>query len=177
MARPYDTTGKDLIEHDPASWLRIAGLASNAPVRVIDADLATVAAEADKLIVVEAPDPWIAHLELVSWAHADFGRRAARYNLMADVRHGLPVRTVAILLRPEAGGAHTTGLAQRRYGQVYPRMGTLLLCYFQFRYFQPVVYHIPGCTPEKCSFPVGYEYGIAGFVPHNPQGMPRLVFV
>jgi hypothetical protein len=64
--RPFDVTTRLLIDGDPESWLRYAGLPVNGPVRPIDSEVSTVLAEVDKVLHVEAPSPWLAHLELQS---------------------------------------------------------------------------------------------------------------
>ena len=48
----------------PADWLNQLGLIHGEPVRVINSDLSSVTAEADKVIRVEGPQPWLVHIEL-----------------------------------------------------------------------------------------------------------------
>ncbi|MGQ7396561.1 hypothetical protein ACTGYH_12730, partial [Streptococcus suis] len=57
----FDATLKDIIEPYVLRWLKLPV----APARMIEADLSTVSAEADKVLWVDAkPKPWILHLEL-----------------------------------------------------------------------------------------------------------------
>lgn len=55
MAQPFDITLKDLLEAHPADCLRLAGIVTQAAISVIDADLATVSAEADKCFASPSP--------------------------------------------------------------------------------------------------------------------------
>ena len=64
MPKPFDASSKHLIEAHPASWLALVGLDPDQPVSVIDAELSIVTAEADKILRLERPTPWILHLEL-----------------------------------------------------------------------------------------------------------------
>jgi len=64
MAQPFDITLKHLLESHPADCLRLVGLPTAAPIDVIDADLATVIAEADKVFRVRDRLPWLMQFEL-----------------------------------------------------------------------------------------------------------------
>lgn len=79
------------------------------PARIIDADLATIAVEADKVIRVEAARPYLFHLDFQSGYEVDMGDRVLLYSVLLRRRHGLPVKSVVILLRPEADGPGMTG--------------------------------------------------------------------
>ena len=99
----------------PRDWLDRFGLSSSARLDLLDADLATVNPLADKVIRVDEPAPWLAHLEFQSTYDAAMGQRLAEYNLLLYGRHGLPARSLLVLLRPAAdgpslGGVHTVGL-------------------------------------------------------------------
>ncbi len=101
MAKPYDATTKHLIETYPADWLAFLGLSAT-HARIIDADLSTVTSEADKVILVEEPTREIVHLELQGGYDVDVVPRTLEYNVLIGRRHHLPVRSVIVLLRPEA---------------------------------------------------------------------------
>ncbi len=79
------------------------------PVAVIDADLSTVSAEADKVIHVGGDAPWLAHIEFQTSDERLIGDRMLLYNVMLGYRHGLPVDSTVILLRPQADGPALTG--------------------------------------------------------------------
>ena len=113
MPKPYDATTKFLVEGFPADWLAFAGLGPVGRVDVIDANLSTITAEADKVLRVDGPEPWLAHVELQTSHEADLPRRLLRYNTLLDDRHDLPTRSLVVLLRPEADGADLTGVYRR----------------------------------------------------------------
>jgi len=112
MAKAFDATTKHLIERYPRDWLAYASLPLHEDVRVVDADLSSVGPAADKLIRVGGPAPYLAHLELQAGADAKFDRRVLVYNVLAGWRHDLPVRSVAVLLRPQAAGGVTGSVRQ-----------------------------------------------------------------
>lgn len=116
MAQPFDVTLKDLLETHPADCLRLAGIVTDAPITVIDADLATVSAEADKVFRIEEPQPWLMHFEPQASYDAGLPERMLRYNVLLHGRHQLPVRSVALLLRPKADGPEMTGAVRHRLG-------------------------------------------------------------
>ena len=109
MSKTFDATIKNLVEAYPADWLALAGLPAAEKVEVVDADLSALSPAADKVIKVAAPEPYVAHLEFQSSADSGFDARMLLYNVLLRSRHKLPVRSVAILLRPQAKGSGTTG--------------------------------------------------------------------
>lgn len=133
--KPYDSTLKELVERHPVAWLRLLlGLAVDG-VQVINADLATFIAEADKLLRVPGPRPWIVHTEFEASYKADSPLKGLRYIALARYRHGLPVQTVFVLLRPEADGAAFTGILEEELPD-----GTK---YLHFRYNVVRVWELP----------------------------------
>jgi predicted transposase YdaD len=113
VPKPYDATTKFLVEGFPADWLAFAGLGPVGPVDVIDANLSTITAEADKVLRVGGPEPWLAHVELQTSHEAHLPRRLLRYNALLDDRHDLPTRSVVVLLRPQADGDDLSGVYRR----------------------------------------------------------------
>ncbi len=109
MSKPFDPTLKHLFEARPIDGLRYVGLSVTDPVAVIDADLSTVSAEADKVIRVGGDNPWLAHLECQANYERRLGNRMLRYNVLLGDRHDLPVDSTVILLRPQADGPAMTG--------------------------------------------------------------------
>ena len=110
MSKPYDSATKDLIETDPAGWVTfLGGSARPDSVRMVDADLSSISAEADKIIRVDDPEPWLLHLELQSSRDATLPRRMLRYNALLHERHRLPVASAAVLLRPAANDSELRG--------------------------------------------------------------------
>ena len=66
MSKPYDASPKELID-----WLLLVGRHTTASIDVIDADVSTVTAAADKVIRVQEAPPWLLHLELQSSPKCD----------------------------------------------------------------------------------------------------------
>ena len=102
MSKLFDALTRSLLEKYPADWLNQLGLIHGEPVRVMNSDLSSVTAEADKVIRVEGPQPWLVHIELQAGYDRTLPRRLLRYNALLNVKHDLPVHTVAILLHPGA---------------------------------------------------------------------------
>ena len=59
VAKPYDASTKYLIETYPEAWLSYVGILAAGHVEVIDADLSTVTAEADKVLRLTEPARWL----------------------------------------------------------------------------------------------------------------------
>ncbi|MDP8925243.1 MAG: hypothetical protein M3O34_20555 [Chloroflexota bacterium] len=107
--RPFDVSPKYLIEGDPEAWLAWVGLPVNGPVQTIDTDVSTVLAEVDKVLRVGAPSPWLAHFELQASRDRRLPFRLLQYHTLLLHRHGLPVESTVVLLRPEAEGPELSG--------------------------------------------------------------------
>jgi predicted transposase YdaD len=135
-SKPFDATLKALVESGPGDWVALAGL-PHAPARVIDADIATVSGAADKVLRVEAGTPYLLHLEfLAGHDAADQPRLLHKRNLLLEDRHDLAVRTVVVVLRPEADSPALTGMRRRAFpGEAEP--------YTTFRYDVIRVWQVP----------------------------------
>jgi hypothetical protein len=114
MANDYDSTTRDLLVAYPEPWLEFAGVRPDGPVHVVDANLSTVTAEADKVFRIDGPVPYVVHLEFQTSADRSLPRRLWRYNALIDVRDDLRVRSVALLFRPSADSPELTGLLDLR---------------------------------------------------------------
>lgn len=110
MSQDYDPTVKALVEFDPASWLPLVGRPA-APVTVLDADVSAVlSGAADKFLRVHADPEYVLHLDFQSGHDsAQLPPRLRLYNAVADFRSRLPVRSVAVILRPEADSPQLSG--------------------------------------------------------------------
>jgi predicted transposase YdaD len=117
VAKPFDAALKHLLEKYPADWLPLIGKKSAGPVEVIDADLSTVTAGADKVFRIGRREPWLLHLEMQAGRDRDLVFRLLRYNVLLDYRHRLPVLSVLVLLRPEADGVELQGYYRRQLPQ------------------------------------------------------------
>ena len=114
MATPFDATTKELVRFQPSDWLVLLGLPP-APCVLVDADLATVSTEADRLIRVETARPYLVHIEFQA-GHDGYAvpGRMLRYNVLAGEQKELSVLSFVILLRPEADSPAITGQVERR---------------------------------------------------------------
>jgi predicted transposase YdaD len=123
MSKPFDATTRQLIELGPADWLAYLGIrvADPSRVTVIDSDLSTVTAEADRVIRVEDPRPWIEHIELQAGRDVRLEDRMHTYSVLLKSHHRVPVRTSLVLLRPAADGPELTGRFEQWYndGEIY----------------------------------------------------------
>jgi predicted transposase YdaD len=110
MVKQFDAVTRSLLEKHPADWLAAFGLGRGWPVDVVNSDLSTVTAEADKVIRVEGVVPWLFHVELQTRYDGRLPLRLLRYNVLLSHRHGCPVHTLAVLLRPAADGPALDGV-------------------------------------------------------------------
>lgn len=123
MSKPFDATTRNLIELGPDEWAAYLGAPVADPdrVRLIDSNLSTVTADVDRVIRLEDPIPWLWHIEFQAGRDLSLPTRLHRYNTLLNSHHGLPVRTVLILLREAAFGPDLTGHRESRYpgGEIY----------------------------------------------------------
>jgi hypothetical protein len=126
MSHPYDASAKHLLQTRLADWLPICGRATTAKLEVVDADLATVTAAADRVLRVREDPPWLLHIELMASRDPDLLPNLPVYNVLLERRHGILVRTVVILLRKSAEWPALTGMIQRGFPGEQP--------YLVFRY-------------------------------------------
>src|SRR5271156_1988527 len=123
MKKPFDATMRKLLEVDPAAWLRFLHVPLSDPdrVTVIDSNVSTITAEADKVLWVDEQEPWIEHVELQAGRDLGLSDRVPHYSTSLGRAHQVPVHTTIILLRPAADGPDVNGTYERRYrnGDVY----------------------------------------------------------
>jgi hypothetical protein len=113
VAKPYDAVARNFQEKHPADWPRAFGLTTTELVRVVNSDVSTVTAEADKVLLVEGLVRWLIHLELQTRHDPKLPLRALRYNVLLGYGHELPVHTVLVLLCPAADGPELTGVLRQ----------------------------------------------------------------
>ncbi|HEY3281598.1 MAG TPA: hypothetical protein VGN26_04940 [Armatimonadota bacterium] len=109
MAQPFDAALKEFVQSYPRDWLAQLGLPPDLPVSVTDADLSTVSAQADKVLRIGGAEPWMLHVELQAGRDPFLDRRLLKYNVLLHERHGLPVHSAVVLLRPAADAPCLTG--------------------------------------------------------------------
>jgi predicted transposase YdaD len=134
MSKPYDATLKELLEIEPTDWPQLVGLAPER-VDVIDADVSTVTAAADKVLRLHGPSPSLMAVEFQSRSDDSLPLRLHMYNAILEHRHGLPVRSLVLLLTPQADHSNLTGLHQSRCADEEPHV--------QFRYRVIRLWQIP----------------------------------
>jgi hypothetical protein len=110
MSRDFDPTVKALVDFDPSCWLPFSGRPA-APATVISPEVSgTLSVAADAFLRVHADQAYVLHLDFQSGHDsAQLPPRLRLYNTLADDHTGLPVRSVAVLLRPEADSPRLTG--------------------------------------------------------------------
>ena len=110
----FDVSTKELVWDDPAAWLDGFGIGPRGPVEVIDSDITTLSAAADKVIRVGGAEPYLVNIELQSSHETSLARTLWYRQVALDYRHDLPVLTVLVLLRKEANSPSLTGTYERR---------------------------------------------------------------
>jgi predicted transposase YdaD len=101
-AKEFDPTVKTLVETSPGDWPVLIGQPA-ARTRAIDADVATVSGAADKVLHVRGKPPYLIHLDFQSGHDsAELPELLHMRSSLLRHRHRLLVRSVAVLLRPEA---------------------------------------------------------------------------
>lgn len=134
-AKPFDPTVKTLVETSPEDWPVLANLPTG-PTEVIDADIATVSGAGDKVLRVRAVPTYLLHLEFQSGHDsADLPEDMHLRSALLRKRHRMPVRSVAVILRPEADSPTLTGLWQVGFSGEEP--------YDRFRYRVIRVWQLP----------------------------------
>jgi predicted transposase YdaD len=119
-----DSISRELIDLGPAAWLEFLGIPVPDPdqVDVIDSNVSTVTAEADKVIRIGGPQPRIVHAEILAGRDLTLQERAHWNNTLLRRRHRVPVWTTVVLLRPAADGPELTGI----YEESFPGKGRSL---------------------------------------------------
>jgi len=136
MAQTFDASLKHLIEDGAADWLAFLGYRPTGPVRVVNADLATISGASDKIIRVDAARPWVLHIEVFSSLRPDPVGKVQWYITLIRNRHGLPVRSVVVLLRRSANSPALDGM----YHNQLPDEDQP---YLQFRYQVVRLWEVP----------------------------------
>jgi len=96
--KPFDATTKILVETNPKEWLEFLGFQAT-EYELVSADLSTVTTDADRIIKVKKPKPFVLHQEFQASHERRFPDRCLRYNVLTEEKHKIPVHTAAILLR------------------------------------------------------------------------------
>jgi len=127
MSKPYAVTTKDLLQRDPASWMAYFRLSTGGPIQAIDADVSTVPAQTDQVYQVGGRGAHLIHIEMQSRRDSSLARRLWRYNALLDLKYNLRVRSIVVLLRPEADSRKLTGVLDLRL----PDGDRVVTCYYR----------------------------------------------
>ena len=113
---PFDATMKDLIEENARAWAERFHPYPVLDVAVIDADVSTVTAHADKVLRVREAGgaECLLNIEAEGSHAAKIPDRLVHYSILLRHHHELPVRSVAILLRASANASAVTGTLEVR---------------------------------------------------------------
>jgi predicted transposase YdaD len=166
MRKPFDATTRELIDLGPAAWADFLGdpVPDPIPVEVIDSNVSTVTAEADKVLRIGGPRPRILHAEILAGRDLTLPERAHWYNTLLRRRHRLPVWTVVVLLRPAADGPELTGV----YEESFPGKGRNL----SFTYDVIRVWQLPPERPLAAGLPV---LPLAPVSDVSPERLPEVL--
>jgi predicted transposase YdaD len=136
VSKPFDATPKALLELRPPDWPAFLGVPARS-VEVVDADVSTVTAATDKVLLVRSDDgDRIQHFDFQSGPDASVPRRSHGYSALLEERHELPVDSVVVLLHPKANLRTISGVYERRLpGEAEP--------YLRFRYRVIRVWELP----------------------------------
>lgn len=126
MSFPFDASTKYLFEEYAADWTWLIGVDPEIPVDVLNSDLSTVSAAADRVFLIRDEQPWIMHIEIQSSSDSNLDQRIMLYNSLLLDRHKTEVRSVVVLLHPRADSPRFNGHLTRHYSNGDP--------YFTFHY-------------------------------------------
>src|SRR5438270_5708657 len=115
MPGPIDDALKHLTELSPQDWVVRGGWLA-AAAALIDADIGTISGAADKAIRVSSTPDWPLAIDFQS-GHDSLTKLPdlLLYNSALFKRHGLPVRTLLVLLHRGADSRKLTGLYERGF--------------------------------------------------------------
>jgi predicted transposase YdaD len=103
MPKPFDAATKFLVEAFPEDWVRFFGLPGG-DVRVIDTDISTVSAAADRGLLVETDfSTYGIQVEFQGNIDPNFEPRLLQYRTALRLRWSVPFTSIAVLLRPFTG--------------------------------------------------------------------------
>jgi hypothetical protein len=115
MPGPVDDVLKHLTELSPQDWVVRGGWPA-AAATLIDADIGTISGAADKAIRVASTPDWLLAIDFQS-GHDSLAKLPdlLLYNSALFKRHGLPVRTLLVLLHRGADSRKLSGFYERGF--------------------------------------------------------------
>lgn len=121
MSKPFDATLKGMLEANPPDWAALVGFPGRR-VDIVDADVSTFTGAADKVLRVRGEPDWLLALDFQTGPDASLPRRMHVYNALLEDRHGLLVRSVAILLTRRANLTALDGRYRRQFPDEEPHL-------------------------------------------------------
>jgi hypothetical protein len=109
MSKPFDATLKDLGRDHPGSFVRTFDRPPTLPLRVLNVDLSTVTVAADLVVGLGEPLAEILHFEFQASAAAYKHLDVLAYQALLLRQYRVPVHSMVILLRPQAGHSNMDG--------------------------------------------------------------------
>jgi predicted transposase YdaD len=136
VSKPFDASPKSLLQYGPEDWPAFVGVRANS-VEIVDADVSTVTAAADKVLLLRADNgDRIQHFDFQSGPNAMLPSRTHRYNALLVHRHKLSVESIVVLLARKANLQIINGEYERKLpGESQP--------YLRFRYRVIRVWELP----------------------------------
>jgi len=110
----FDTPAKEPVWDEPVAFLERFGIGPGGPVEIIDSDITTLSASADKVLKVGGPHPNLVNIELQSYHDTKLARTLWFRQVALDYRHDLPVLTILVLLCKEANSPSLTGVYESK---------------------------------------------------------------
>lgn len=134
--KKFDASPKALLQYGPADWPAFVGVSASS-VEIVDADVSTVTAATDKVLLVHAAaGDRIQHFDFQSGPDATMPCRMHRYNPLLEYRHELPVESILVLLARKANLKTIDGNYERKLpSESQP--------YLRFRYRAIRVWELP----------------------------------
>lgn len=109
MSHRFDATLKNMVAEHPEDFAAVFGLPTKEPATSLNIDLSTISAATDVVLAYGNPVREIVDLIFQSGPDAALPGRLHSYNAILQARHGVPVRSDLVLLRPKADGPNLTG--------------------------------------------------------------------
>lgn len=109
MSHRFDATLKNIVVDHPSEFAPVFNFPRTEPATPLNVDLSTVTAATDVAFGLGVPIHEIVDLNFQSGPDPDLPSRLLVYNALLHARHLVPVRSIAVLLRPKADGELLTG--------------------------------------------------------------------
>ena len=109
MSKPFDATLKDLGADYPIDYLTLFDRPPVGPLRRINVDLSTVTTAGDVVYGLGDPLREIIHIDFQASADKKKGADVLVYNGLLYRQYLVPVHSILVLLRPQAGHSEVNG--------------------------------------------------------------------